>query len=233
MLQVEANRGATDRTAQELASAGHDLKEALTDGEVLFTRDTMNFYVDGGPERIQGMESWPDGAAVLLAQTSCRFPSRFSTSPWPGDTPDSRASARRFAALPAPDPLRCLALLGEPIRQILLPAELHLVRRASSENGARDLLVVLTDVQRDETPHRRRTVEGVQEEPRVLQLSPERCLGAKIEESMESMTYLYLCTKAPCRSTGGSDLQGKSLRARIFASPRGGRARGFLLGKSS
>ena len=33
------------------------------------------------------------GYAVLLTQTSCRFPSRFSTSPWPGDTPDSRASA--------------------------------------------------------------------------------------------------------------------------------------------
>ena len=119
--------------------------------------------------------------AVLLTQTLCRFPSRFSTSPWPGDTPDSRASARRFAAMAtrcsicrAPDPLRCLALLGEPLSQILLPAEVHLVRRASSENGARDLLVVLTDVERDETPHRRRTVEGVQEEPRVFQLSPER-----------------------------------------------------------
>ncbi len=61
----------------------------------------------------------------------------------------------------APDPLRCLALLGEPIRHILLSAEVHLVRRASSENGARDLLVVLTDVERDETPHRRRTVERV------------------------------------------------------------------------
>ena len=82
--------------------------------------------------------------------------------------------AVRCSICRAPDPLRCLALLGEPLSQILLPAEVHLVRRASSENGARDLLVVLTDVERDETPHRRRTVEGVQEEPRVFQLSPER-----------------------------------------------------------
>ena len=58
--QVEANRGATDSTAKALASAGHDLKNALTDVEVLFTGDTMNFFVDRGPERIQGMESWPD-----------------------------------------------------------------------------------------------------------------------------------------------------------------------------
>ena len=82
--------------------------------------------------------------------------------------------AVRCSICRAPDPLRCLALLGEPIRHILLSAEVHLVRRASSENGARDLLVVLTDVERDETPHRRRTVERVQEEPRVFQLSPER-----------------------------------------------------------
>ena len=82
--------------------------------------------------------------------------------------------AVRCSICRAPDPLRCLALLGEPIRHILLSTEVHLVRRASSENGARDLLVVLTDVERDETPHRRRTVEGVQEEPRVFQLSPER-----------------------------------------------------------
>ncbi len=31
--------------------------------------------------------------AVLLIQTSCRFPSRFSTRPCSGDTPDSRARA--------------------------------------------------------------------------------------------------------------------------------------------
>ena len=73
-----------------------------------------------------------------------------------------------------PDPLRCLALLGEPIRHILLSAEVHLVRRASSENGERDLLVVRSDVERDETLHGHRTVEGVQEKPRVLQLSPKR-----------------------------------------------------------
>ncbi len=74
----------------------------------------------------------------------------------------------------APDPLCCLALLGEPIRHILLSAEVHLVRRASSENGARDLFIVLTDVEGDETPYRRRAVEGVQEKPGVLQLSPKR-----------------------------------------------------------
>ena len=53
--------------------------------------------------------------------------------------------ATRCSICRAPDPMRCLALLGEPLSQILLPAELHLVRRASSENRARDLLVVLTD----------------------------------------------------------------------------------------
>ena len=74
----------------------------------------------------------------------------------------------------APDPLRDFAPLGEPLKHILLSAEVHLVRRASSENGARYLFIVLTDVEGDETPHRRLTVEGVQEKPRVLQLSPER-----------------------------------------------------------
>ena len=82
--------------------------------------------------------------------------------------------AVRCSICRAPDPLRCLALLGEPIRHILLAAEVHLIRRTTSENGARDLFIVLTHVERDETPHRRRTVEGVQEEPRVFQLSPER-----------------------------------------------------------
>ena len=37
--------------------------------------------------------------AVLLTRTSCRFPSRSSTSPCSGDTPDSRASAQRVAAM--------------------------------------------------------------------------------------------------------------------------------------
>ena len=74
----------------------------------------------------------------------------------------------------APDPLRGFALLGEPLKHILLSAEVHLVRRASAKNGARNLFIVLTDVEGDETPHRRRTVEGVQEKPRVLQLSPKR-----------------------------------------------------------
>ena len=69
--------------------------------------------------------------------------------------------AVRCSICRAPDPLRCLALLGEPIRHILLSAEVHLVRRASSENGVRDLLVVLTDVERDETPHGHRAVERV------------------------------------------------------------------------
>ena len=82
--------------------------------------------------------------------------------------------AVRCSICRAPNPLRCLALVGEPIRHIFLSAEVNLVRRASSDNGARDLLVVLADLERDEAPHRRRTVEGVQEEPRVFQLSPER-----------------------------------------------------------
>ena len=64
--QVQANRGASDGTAKALASAGGDLKEALTDVEVLFTGDTMNFYLDGGPQRIQGMESWPDDVLPQL-----------------------------------------------------------------------------------------------------------------------------------------------------------------------
>ena len=64
--QVQANRGASDNTAKALASAGGDLKEALTDVEVLFTGDTMNFYLDGGPQRIQGMESWPDDVLPQL-----------------------------------------------------------------------------------------------------------------------------------------------------------------------
>ncbi len=47
--QVEANRGATDGTAQALASAGDDLKKALTSVEELFT----------GPHGVQGSVSWP------------------------------------------------------------------------------------------------------------------------------------------------------------------------------
>jgi len=46
----------------------------------------------------------------------------------------------------APDPLRGFALLGEPRKHILLSAEVHLVQRASAENGARYLFIVLTDV---------------------------------------------------------------------------------------
>ncbi len=78
--------------------------------------------------------------------------------------------ATRCSICHAPDPLRLLALLGEPLQRIFLSAEVHLVWRASAENGARYLFIVLTDVERDETPHRFRTVERVQEEPRVLQL---------------------------------------------------------------
>ena len=48
----------------------------------------------------------------------------------------------------APDPLGGLALLGESLQHILLSAEVHLVRRASAENGARYLFIVLTDVWR-------------------------------------------------------------------------------------
>ena len=47
--QVEANRGATDSTAQALASAGSDLKKVLTSAEELFT----------GPHEVQGLVSWP------------------------------------------------------------------------------------------------------------------------------------------------------------------------------
>ena len=82
--------------------------------------------------------------------------------------------ATRCSIRGAPDPLRSLALLGKPLWQILLPAEVDLVWCTSSENGARDLFIVLTDVEGDETPHRHRTVEGIQEKPRVLQLSPKR-----------------------------------------------------------
>ncbi len=82
--------------------------------------------------------------------------------------------ATRCAIRGAPDPLRSLALLGKPLRQILLPAEVDLVGCTSSENGARDLFIVLTDVEGDETPHGHRTVEGVEKEPGVLQLSPKR-----------------------------------------------------------
>ena len=47
--QVEANRGATDSTAKALASAGHDLKKALTSVEELFTG-----------HGVQGQVSWSD-----------------------------------------------------------------------------------------------------------------------------------------------------------------------------
>ena len=57
--QVQANRGATDSTAQELASAGDDLEEALIVVEELFTGDAMNFYTEGGAQRIQGFRAWP------------------------------------------------------------------------------------------------------------------------------------------------------------------------------
>ena len=82
--------------------------------------------------------------------------------------------ATRCSICHAPDPLCGLALLGEPLQRILLSAEVQLVRRASSENGARYLFIVLTDVEGDETPYRRRAVEGVQEKPGVFQLSPKR-----------------------------------------------------------
>ena len=55
--QVQANRGATDSTAQELASAGDDLEEALIVVEELFTGDAMNFYTEGGAQRIQGFRA--------------------------------------------------------------------------------------------------------------------------------------------------------------------------------
>ena len=106
--------------------------------------------------------------AVLLTQTSWTISSRFSTSLWSGDNPHSGTRAGRFAAMAtrgsirrAPDPLRSLALLGEPLSQILLPAEVHLVWCTTAEKSSRDLFIVLTDVEGDETPHRRRTVEEV------------------------------------------------------------------------
>ena len=40
--------------------------------EVLFTGDTMNFYLDGGPQRIQGMESWPDDVLPQLLDLNRR-----------------------------------------------------------------------------------------------------------------------------------------------------------------
>ena len=53
--QVEANRGATDSTAKALASAGHDLKKALTSVEELFTG-----------HGVQGQVSWSDEALPQL-----------------------------------------------------------------------------------------------------------------------------------------------------------------------
>ena len=82
--------------------------------------------------------------------------------------------ATRCSIRSAPDPLRSLALLGEPLSQILLLAEVHLVWCTTAEKRARDLFIVLTDVEGDETPHRRRTVEGIEKKPCVLQLSPKR-----------------------------------------------------------
>ncbi len=61
----------------------------------------------------------------------------------------------------APYPPRGFALLGEPLKHILLSAEVYLVRRASAENGARYLFIVLTDVEPDEMPHGHRAVERV------------------------------------------------------------------------
>ena len=78
---------------------------------------------------------------------------------------------------------------------VLLSAEVHLVRRASAENGAWDLFIVLTDVERDETPHRHRAVECVQEEPTMLELSPER-----FDQEFEEMISI-------CASTLLSELE--------------------------
>ena len=78
----------------------------------------------------------------------------------------------------APDPLRFLALLGEPLSQILLAAEVHLVWCTTTEKSARDFFIVLTDVEGNETLRRRRTVEGVEKKPCVLQLSGPRVLSS-------------------------------------------------------
>ena len=84
------------------------------------------------------------------------------------------AMTTRCSICHAPDPLCGLALLGEPLQRILLSAELHLVGRASADNAARYLFIVLANVERNETLHRHRAVERVQEKPTMLQLSPER-----------------------------------------------------------
>ena len=57
--QVQANRGATDSTAKELALAAEDVEKALTDVEVLFTGTLNRAYADGGPPRVQGFQAWP------------------------------------------------------------------------------------------------------------------------------------------------------------------------------
>jgi hypothetical protein len=48
-----------------------------------------------------------------------------------------------------------LALPDEPFRQILLSTKVDLIWCTTPEDGARDLLIVLGDVELDETPHRR------------------------------------------------------------------------------
>ena len=75
----------------------------------------------------------------------------------------TRCSIRR-----APDLLRSLALLGEAFQQILLPTEVDLVGCTAVENGVRNLLIVVSDVERDQSPHRRGTVEDIEKEPGVL-----------------------------------------------------------------
>ena len=64
--------------------------------------------------------------------------------------------------------LRFLALLDEPFQQILLSTEVDFVWCTTAEDGARDLLIVLGDIECYETPHRSGTVECVQKEPGVL-----------------------------------------------------------------
>ncbi len=63
--QVQANRGATDSTAQELALAALDLEKALADVEVLFTGTLNRAYANGEGPHVQGFQAWP---GEVLAQ---------------------------------------------------------------------------------------------------------------------------------------------------------------------
>ena len=52
------------------------------------------------------------------------------------------------------------------------------------EERAGNLFIVLIDVESDETPHRRRTVEGVEKRPCVLQIVVKTLRSKEFEQTM-------------------------------------------------